>query len=206
MNMMTHLILIRHGQIQANLDRLWHGWTNSPLTPIGSEQATLVADRISREHHDATALYASPLIRTTDTARAIGSAIGLSVISEPRIKEYGIGVLEGTSFDALRDQHDFFGQVERDPRYRPTDGESISEVADRVEAALTDIANRHPGEKVIAVSHGAAMALGLARLLDGDHYAWNKYQFNNTGVTELTLASKPELVRFNCVEHLGSLL
>ena len=40
----THLILIRHGQIQANLDKRWHGWTDSALTDMGITQAERVAE------------------------------------------------------------------------------------------------------------------------------------------------------------------
>ena len=198
----THLILVRHGQIQANVDRLWHGWTDSALTDIGQAQAQRAAARIAEEHPDISAIYASPLQRAFNTAQAIASVLGLTVTPEPRLKEYGIGVLEGASFGDLHREHDFFGQVDANANYAPDGGESISQVCGRVREAIIELQARHKGEKILAVSHGAAMALALADLLDGDFYAWNQYQFQNTGVTEVRLGPTPQLVRLNCTRHL----
>ena len=36
--MTTRLWLVRHGQIQANVDGRWHGSTDSPLTATGEAQ------------------------------------------------------------------------------------------------------------------------------------------------------------------------
>ena len=200
----THLILIRHGQIQANVDKRWHGWTDSALTDEGKSQAQRVAERIAADHQDVSAIYASPLQRTYNTAKHIADILGLKVIEEPLIKEYGIGVLEGERFSDLHKVHDFFKQVNANPHYAPEQGESIQQVGDRVTRALQGFLEKHPSEKVVAMSHGAAMALGLAGLLDQDWYAWDKYQFKNTSVTEVNLSSAPKLIRLNCIAHLDN--
>ena len=199
---MTHVILIRHGQIQANVDKRWHGWTDSALTTIGKDQAQRVADRIAQEHPDIKAIYASPLQRTFHTAQCIADALNLAITPEPRIREYGIGILEGERFKDLHQIHGFFSKVDADPHYAPDQGESISQVGERVKSALLELSQKHQGEKILAVSHGAAMALALAGLLDQDWYAWGKYQFGNTSVTEIKLGEAPNLIRFNCSEHL----
>lgn len=202
----THLILVRHGQIQANIDKLWHGWTDSALTDIGLAQAQRAAARIAAEHPDITAIYASPLQRAFNTAQAIADALGLDVVSEPRLKEYGIGILEGVSFGDLHREHDFFNQIVADAHYAPTGGESIHQVGERVRQAISELQARHAGQKILAVSHGAAMALALADLLEGNFYAWNNYHFQNTAVTEVRLGRPPELMRFNCIAHLDDLV
>lgn len=198
----THLILVRHGQIQANLDKRWHGWTDSALTDEGHRQARRAAARLAAEHPDIRAIYASPLQRAFHTARQIADALGLDVIPEPRLKEYGIGVLEGVGFGDLARQHRFFEQVDANPEYAPEGGESIRQVGLRVRAALDDLHQRHQGEKILAVSHGAALALALAGLFEQDLYAWNNYQFQNTSVTEVRFGPQPQLLRFNCIRHL----
>lgn len=201
----THLILVRHGQIQANIDKRWHGWTDSALTDIGHTQAERAAARIATEHPDIAAIYASPLQRAFNTAQKIAAALGLEVTPEPRLKEYGIGVLEGVSFGDLHREHNFFNQIDADAHYAPEGGESISQVSQRVSQAIAELQARHPGQKILAVSHGAAMALALANLLEGDFYAWNNYHFQNTAVTEVRLGQPPQLVRFNCISHLEGL-
>ena len=183
--METHLILVRHGQIQANVDKLWHGWTDSHLTEEGKQQAQRAAHRLVNEHDDIKAVYASPLQRTHDTAKAIAEPLNHSINLHDGLKEYGIGELEGTSFSDLHKVHKFFDRVNEDRHYAPEGGESIHNVATRVTTAINEIAEKHRGEKVVAVSHGAAMALALASFLDKDVYAWSNYYFHNTGVTEI---------------------
>lgn len=200
--METHIILVRHGQIQANVDKLWHGWTDSHLTEEGRLQARKAAARLAEEHQDINAVYASPLQRTRDTAAAIAELLQHEVNIHEDLKEYGIGELEGVSFSDLHKEHNFFEQVKADLHYAPEGGESIHGVATRVSNALQEIVDRHRGEKVVAVSHGAAMALALACLFDDDPYAWDKYQFYNTGVTEVIISDSPKLLRFNCYAHL----
>lgn len=201
----THLILVRHGQIQANIDKRWHGWTDSALTDIGHAQAERAAARLAAEHPDIAAIYASPLQRAFNTAQKIAAALGLEVVPEPRLKEYGIGVLEGVTFGDLHREHDFFSQIDADAHYAPEGGESFHEVGQRVRSAIAELQQRHAGEKILAVSHGAAMALALADLLEGDFYAWNNYHFQNTAVTEVRLGQPAQLVRFNCIQHLDGL-
>ncbi|HVL02658.1 MAG TPA: histidine phosphatase family protein, partial [Dongiaceae bacterium] len=162
----THLILVRHGQIQANIDKLWHGWTDSALTEEGHRQAERAAARIAAEHPDIRAIYASPLQRAFNTAQKIANVLGLEVVPEPRLKEYGIGILEGVSFGDLHREHNFFQQIDASPDYAPEGGESITQVSERVHAAIRDLQQRHAGEKILAVSHGAALALVLAKLFD----------------------------------------
>jgi broad specificity phosphatase PhoE len=202
--METHVILVRHGQIQANVDKLWHGWTDSALTEEGRQQALKAGQRLLQEHGDISAVYASPLQRTHDTARAIAELFSHEVNIHEDLKEYGIGELEGVSFSDLHKVHNFFEQVNADRHYAPEGGESIHGVTQRVSNALNEIVDRHRGEKIVAVSHGAAMALALANLFHQDPYAWEKYHFHNTGVTELIIGDEPRLIRFNCYAHLES--
>ena len=59
--MRTVLTLVRHGETSANLDGVWHGSTDTPLTERGRRQAERVAGFLAQRHRDATALYSSHL-------------------------------------------------------------------------------------------------------------------------------------------------
>lgn len=201
----TRVLLVRHGQIQANIDKKWHGWTDSGLTATGKEQAHRAGLRLKHQHPDISAVYSSPLERTRHTAKAIGDAFDMSVQVIDGLKEYGIGVWEGKSFEDLKQQHNFFEQIKQDRHFAPTDGESIHQVSERVVNSIAQLAANHQGETIVAVSHGAAMALLLANLLHQDPYEWNRYQFANTGVTELLIGTNATLKGFNCVSHLEDL-
>lgn len=198
----TRFWLVRHGQIEANLTAHWHGWTDSPLTEVGRAQVERVARWFAAAGHAIGALYTSPLQRTHDTARGIGAAIGL----EPRplfdLREYGIGELEGTHFPELRDRHGFFDRIREDPHWAPPGGESLHGVVSRMQDTFGDLARRHRGEDVIVVSHGAAMALTIARLLDTDPLAWGNYHVSNCSVSEFWLEPTPGIGLFNHTGHL----
>ena len=197
----AHLLLVRHGQIQANLDRVWHGSTDSALTQQGREEAQAAGRFLAAAHAGAAALYTSPLERARATADAISGATGLEPISDPGIGEFGIGDLEGESYASLYTEHLLFEKI-RDPNWAPPGGESVGQVLERVIGAFQRIAGRHPGREVIVVSHGAAMGLALAHLIDGDAMDWQKYHKHNCGVSEFVLEPAPSLVHFDQIEHL----
>lgn len=198
----THLILIRHGQINANVEKRWHGWTDSSLNATGKQQAERAAARIAEEHPDISMLYASPLQRTRHTAEAIARLLNIDLVLEPDLREYGIGILEDAPFLDLEHKHGFFTRIRNDLDYAPEGGESVNQVTARISQAFARFMQQHQGEKILAVSHGAVMALGLARLLHNDPLEWDRYFFHNTSVTEVTLGPSPQLLRFNCIQHL----
>ena len=71
----TTLLLIRHGQTQANLEGRVQGHSDAPLTELGQAQARAIAARLADDRP--AALYVSPLGRARATAEIIGAHIGL---------------------------------------------------------------------------------------------------------------------------------
>jgi probable phosphoglycerate mutase len=197
----TRLTIVRHGETPANLQGVWHGSIDTELTLRGERQAERVAAALAASAPPATALYSSPLRRARETARAIGEAVGLTASLEPDLAEYHLGSLEGRSYRELVAEHRLFDWMREDPDCRPGGGESPREVAARCAAALGRIAAAHAGERVIVVSHGAALTLGLGLLLDGDPAAWRRVM-DNCAISELHLDRAPALLAWNRVEHL----
>jgi broad specificity phosphatase PhoE len=198
----TRLLLVRHGQIDANIDNRWHGSTDGELTARGLEQARLVAGHLARTRPDVAAVHTSPLKRARDTAAPIAAALRVPVFVTPGLAEYGIGVLEGETFADLAAIHRFFEQSVADVEWAPPGGESLSAVGARVVGAWREIADAHRGVEVVVVSHGAAIGIGLALLLKDDPRAWSSYKLRNTSVTEVELDPAPRLLAFDLVEHL----
>jgi broad specificity phosphatase PhoE len=201
--MSTRLILVRHGQIPANVQQLWHGSTDEALTERGREQAQRVAAYIARTRPRVAAVYTSPAQRARATADPIAAALGVQLIEAPGLAEYAIGVLEGTSFAELSNQHRFFEQTDADLSWAPPDGESLGAVAARVVDTWHEIARANPDAEVVVVSHGAAIAIGLNMMLHGDPRGWARYTSRNASVSEIVLDEpSPQLVSLNIIEHL----
>lgn len=201
--MKRSLLLIRHGQIAANTLGRWHGSTDSPLTASGRRQAERLARRVRRDWGDIGAIYSSPMLRCLHTAQAIGAALDQLVILEDDLREYGIGELEDTTFGDLQSEHDFFRRIREDQDYAPVGGDSVNAVALRIVPALQRIYATHDSPRPIAVvSHGAALGIALATLLDADANRWTNYHVDNCSVTELVLEPEPLIAAFNSTEHL----
>jgi broad specificity phosphatase PhoE len=196
------LTIVRHGETSANVDGVWHGSIDTELTPRGVEQARRAAGAVSALAPRATALYASPLRRARNTAEAIGAALGLEATIDPDLAEYHLGELEGLTYRVLMREHRLFERMGREPDWNPGGGESPRQVATRGAGALRRIAARHPGERVVVVSHGGALTLTLSLLLDGDISEWKRVM-DNCAITELSLDPSPQLISFNCVTHLA---
>jgi probable phosphoglycerate mutase len=199
---MSRLLLVRHGQIDANLEHRWHGSTDRDLTAQGREEARRVATHLARTRPRIAAVYSSPLLRAQTTAAVIADAFNHPVLTLPGLAEYGIGILENETFEDLLGRHRFFDQAGADLRWAPPGGESLHEVGERVVAAWRHIAGAHRDREIIVVSHGAAIAIGLAIVLHDDARAWIRYRMRNTGITEVHLEPEPRLVAFDVGEHL----
>ena len=199
----ARLLLVRHGQIAANVDRRWHGSTDEDLTELGREQALRLANHLARMHANAVAVYTSPAKRARDTAEPIAQALRVPLVLEPGLAEYGIGVLENKSYADLVERHRFFEQADADLAWAPSGGESLGDVGERVIAAWRTIAHGHPGKAVVVVSHGAAIGAGLAALLHDDPRGWPRYHVRNASVTEVELEPVPRVVAFDVVDHVA---
>jgi broad specificity phosphatase PhoE len=199
--MSTVLTLVRHGETSANLDGVWHGSTDTPLTERGRRQAERVAEFLAKRHPDATVVYSSPLARARDTATLISERIGIPLVIDPGLAEYHLGSWEGISYADLHQKHKFWEQIKKDADFAPHGGESPRVVVERFTGALRRIASDNAGQRVIVVAHGGALSMVLAALLDGDYSQWKRVM-HNCAVSELVIEPEPALLSFNLVEHL----
>ena len=200
----TILTLIRHGETSANSAGVWHGSTDTPLSERGLAQAERVARYVHARHGDAAAVYSSHLQRARLTAGAIAELLGLDVLIEEDLGEYHLGSWEGKTYHDLHHEHRLWHHMKIDPDFAPHGGESPRAVTERFTGALSRIAARHAGVRVVVVAHGGALSLGLAQLLDGDYSEWRGVM-DNCAVSELRLEPEPQLLSFNETGHLEGL-
>jgi broad specificity phosphatase PhoE len=198
----TRFHLVRHGEIAANVEKVWHGSIDSPLTERGRRQAEAVGRHLADALAGgaAVALYSSPLQRARDTALAIAAALAVDVRLDAALAEYDLGEWEGRPYPDLA-ADGFFERVMQDPDFAPPGAESPRQVAERITGALARLAAEHPGERVVVVSHGAALNLAVSHLVDGSLTAWNRLM-RNCAVSEIELAPEPRVITFNLCEHL----
>lgn len=197
----TVLTLVRHGETRANLDGVWHGSTDTPLTERGHQQASRVAAYLGESATDAAAIYSSPLQRALHTAEAIARSLSIEPITDEGLREFDLGRWEGRTYESLYKDEQLWDHMKRDPDFAPHGGESPRDVTTRFTDTLRTIAGGHPTGRVVVVAHGGALSMALAHLLDGDYRQWERVM-DNCAVSELVLEPTPRLIRFNHVAHL----
>ena len=195
------LTLVRHGETSANVQKVWHGSIDTPLTERGRAQAARVARHLGESLGRAAGLYASPLLRARETAAPIARSLGLEPRLDPDLREYDIGRWEGRSFAELYRSERFFEHIQRDPDFAPHGGESPRQVTERLAGALRRIAASHPGERAVVIVHGGSFSMALAHLLEGDYTRWQRVM-DNCALSELVLEPAPALLTFNVTDHL----
>ena len=100
---MTTVLLLRHGETEANAAGVLQGQSESDLTARGKRQAAALGEalkaRVSNENiRVSPTIYASDLRRASDTAQAVADAIGgASVACDPRLRERRLGPFQGIS-------------------------------------------------------------------------------------------------------------
>ena len=194
------LVLVRHAQTSANIDMVWHGHTDTPLTEVGHEQSRALGQHFNRIM-EPDVIYASPLQRAKLTAEAIAENFVMPVHVDERLMEFGIGDWEDIGFDRLKNELNFIPKMLDDEHYSAPGGESRFGVIQRMTSAIEGIAEKHRGEKVVIVSHGMAMSLALGHWFGNEKTDWTNFVCDNTAVTEIKL-NPHELLSFNNRDHL----
>ena len=138
---MATLLLVRHGETDWNASGRLQGHTDRPLNDYGRRQARELADRLADD--GIVAIYASDLSRAKETAEIVGVRLGLPVVIDADLRERNWGSWEGLTPEE-RDAVAFEGETPRDHR-------------DRLMRAVRRIAERHPGQRVVVVTHGGSM-------------------------------------------------
>ncbi|HET6810728.1 MAG TPA: histidine phosphatase family protein [Acidimicrobiales bacterium] len=206
------IILVRHGQTEANAAGLLQGRVDLPLTDLGRRQAEAAAGVVP----PGARIVSSPLRRAVQTAEVLAAASAgdpegsdrpeqaISVDDRWVELDYGqydgrpIGDVPGEVWDRWRTDVDF----------APPGGESLAECGRRVREACQDIAAamRSPDAPVVVVvSHVSPIKAAVAWALGvEDTTAWRMF-LDVAGVCRLSIGPRgPSLHSFNDRHHLTS--
>lgn len=183
---MTELYLIRHGEAEGNLYRRMHGQYDGGITELGRRQIAALGQRFADISLDA--VYASDLSRAMETAAELCRRNRLPLHTDPRLREIQVGIWEDRTFgDAAAEYPEEMDRFSRRPVEFALEGaERYAQVSERMQAALRDIAERHPNGRVAVVSHGLAIGAALAGLFFGLDHPERAGRGVNTAVTLLT--------------------
>ena len=166
--MITRLYLVRHGATPLSMEDRFSGAENVDLSEEGRRQVLHLAVRLADDK--ITAIYASPLDRTMDTARILARPHQLNPVPKDGLREISHGHWEGLSRKEVEKQFpDEYTAWETDPfTFAPESGESGISVLARALPVIREIVVNHLGQNVLIVSHKATLRLILSSLLGFD--------------------------------------
>lgn len=135
--MTNHLILLRHGQSQWNLENRFTGFHNIDLSPAGEQEAKDAGRRLKDSGIKFDAVFTSTLLRANRTAEIALKEAGQenllkSMVYHDDLRERDYGDLTGQNKDEARAQ---FGEEQvhiwrRSYDVPPPGGESLQDVVE----------------------------------------------------------------------------
>lgn len=203
----TRIIAVRHGETAWNADTRIQGQLDIGLNDKGRWQAQCLGAALADEgvHH----IYASDLQRAHSTALAIAQraeqASAHTVQLHTGLRERRFGYFEGQTYADIeaRWPEESRRWRTRDPHFAPGDGETPTQVMERVGQAVHEIAARHVGEHIVLVAHGGVLDM-IYRLATGQSVqAPRTWELSNAAINRLLWSGgELSLVGWGDVRHL----
>src|SRR6202040_4158025 len=163
-----------------------------------------LADRLN--HEKITAVYASPLGRTVETAGILAAPHKLEVQTRDGLREISHGRWEQLTRSEVEQRFpEEAAEWERDPyTFAPVGGESGLAVTARALPVLIELVRENPGKNILVVSHKATIRLLLSSLLGFDP---RRYRDNldqkpaALNIVDFRDPSRARLTLFNDTSH-----
>ena len=192
----TRLLLIRHAQTEWNIQRRFQGHGDSPITEEGLEQLQRLKSRLAGLEFDV--VYSSDLGRTMETSQMLS---GKQRVEETRLRERGVGILEGLNSEQIMADHaeEFRAFRLGGKDHQIEGGESLQNALNRAWTFLEEMPEQHPGAELAAVSHAGLIRLICKQILGLPPDAPNFFQIPNTSLTQLIFSPKDRRWSLECL-------
>ena len=175
---LRRLILLRHGQTDYNVAGRMQGHLDSVLTAVGHEQAAAAAPVLAALGPDR--VVSSDLQRAVDTAEVVGTACGLAVKFDARLRETHLGEWQGCTVPEI--DLDYPGAIatwRSDPTWAPPGGESRVDVVARsrpvVDELDAEFGDSDGSSTVLLVAHGGLIAGLVTGLMELPTEVWPSF-------------------------------
>jgi len=214
---MTTIYLVRHGETEANLNLIYQGCINTPLTENGLKQVERLVEKLAPVKFDC--IYSSPLPRALYTAEAIGKGRNIPLVVDPVLIEVGGGLFEGKTMQELKQSHPEETRIWFEEFWRflgPGLDEGVETKFEQMKRAITRMVRQHPNQTVALSAHGCVQRVfngiiqgwpieRLQELTFGPNCCFSAAEFEEDGTVRriLTINERSHLQGFE-VHHFGT--
>lgn len=161
----TELIAVRHGETVWNAENRMQGHADISLSNRGLRQAHALATALACERLHA--VYSSDLQRAYRTAQVINEHHRHPINADARLREIHLGTFEGLTRDEAMTRYgdDYEKFFFSDGTFAMPTGETRRQLQQRVDDFLGEMVRRHPGERILVVTHGGVLISVLRHAL-----------------------------------------
>lgn len=159
---MKKLYFLRHGESQANLDNVYAGQFDSPLTNLGRAQARQ-AGKIAKDL-GITRIITSNLSRAYDTAYIMADACKIDrsqVVRDKRLDEIGLGKLVG---QPRKDHQEYMIYAHKG---NEMEAEPLEDVVRRIRGFVADL-DKYEDDNLLLVGHNGSGLILMSVLSGGN--------------------------------------
>lgn len=194
------LLVIRHGESEADLLDVHEGRADFALTERGHRQAEAMAEYVAN-NYDISKIYASTLTRAKQTAGHLSEKTGIPIVFDENLMEFNNGLLAGLPRAVVREKYPEIPDLPIDKAVYGQ--ESQVEFRQRAENALSRVISESQADETVAiVSHGGMINQLYRSLFEMPVDC--KFFFNtaDTGVHVWSLSdTERRVVKANFDEH-----
>jgi len=198
------LLIIRHGESEADILNVWEGRADFNLTDMGKKQATLMANWVA-DNYKIDKIFSSPLKRASQTAGILSDRAGAGIIYDEDLMEWQNGLIAGMP------------RAEAMAKYPPPEvkhphtamygQESDIQFRMRAETALSKIINENPADGTIAIVSHNGLIMRLFQSFINAPLVSNIFigKTGDTGIHEWRIdGNRREIIHVNLQKHLAS--
>jgi alpha-ribazole phosphatase len=194
---MLKLTLLRHGKVEFLNQGICYGWTDIELNDEGIADARRAGESLQDELFDA--VYSSPLVRTTQTAKIVmahnqrDQTLPIQELSA--LREYHFGEWEGVKYEEILSENadDWTLYMSGSQEFAPPNGETIKSFVQRVCDCMDGLRGKHTDGNILIVSHYGVISVIIPYLLElFGKTAW-KFALNTGRIAQLEVT--PDFAR-----------
>lgn len=181
---MSKLILIRHGETQANKNKVFFGWQDIPLNENGINQAKQALKILKKYKYEY--IYSSPLSRAIETAKIVNYQ-NYDIIVNENLKEMNFGIFEGLTYKEACNLYPSESKIalENWENYNFINGESPKELQNRVMKFLKEVMDYK--NDIVIVSHWGVISSILSHYISKELDGYWKFNIKNGGIVILEI-------------------
>ena len=163
---MIKIYIARHGETTWNVEGRIQGRSDPDLSPKGVAQSLALLEQL--KDRPISAIYASTLQRSIQTAQPIATFLNLPIEKRPELDEIAFGIMEGVQVSSLNEELKREWERFKEDRfaYRIPGAENFTDVANRLRPFKEKILRDHTGQEILVIGHMIVNRFLIGMLLD----------------------------------------